>query len=153
MASSIPASVPAEAGARIAPGALPTGRKRPWLAWAAIAFIASLIVVAAAAPLLSPYDPVRQSLRLRLGSPTLEASDGRAHLFGTDHLGRDVLSRVIWGARVSLVIGFAAVAVGGIVGASFGILAGYTGGWADSDNMRVADGHLACQCVLIVIAT
>src|SRR5262245_23477411 len=151
MASSIPASVPAEAGARIAPGALAAGRKRPWLAWAAIAFIASLIVVAAAAPLLSPYDPVRQSLRLRLVSPTLEAADGRAHVFGTDHLGRDVLSRVIWGARVSLVIGFAAVAVGGIVGASFGILAGYRGGWADTAIMTLADAQLAFPFILLAI--
>jgi peptide/nickel transport system permease protein len=151
MASSIPASVPAEAGARLTTGALAPGRKRPWLAWAAIAFIASLIVVAAAAPLLSPYDPVRQSLRLRLVSPTLEAADGRAHVFGTDHLGRDVLSRVIWGARVSLVIGFAAVAVGGIVGASLGILAGYRGGWADSAIMTVADAQLAFPFILLAI--
>jgi peptide/nickel transport system permease protein len=151
MASSIPASVPAEAAAQRAPGALAPRRKRPWLAWAAIAFIASLIVVAAAAPLLSPYDPVRQSLRLRLVSPTLEAADGRAHLFGTDHLGRDVLSRVIWGARVSLVIGFAAVAVGGIVGASLGILAGYRGGWADSAIMTVADAQLAFPFILLAI--
>jgi peptide/nickel transport system permease protein len=151
MASSIPASVPAESGARLAAGALAPGRKRPWLAWAAITFIASLIVVAAAAPLLSPYDPVRQSLRLRLVSPTLEAADGRAHVFGTDHLGRDVLSRVIWGARVSLVIGFAAVAVGGIMGASLGILAGYRGGWADSAIMTVADAQLAFPFILLAI--
>jgi peptide/nickel transport system permease protein len=151
MASSIPASVPAEAGARPAPDALAPRRKRPWLAWVAITFIAGLIVLAAAAPLLSPYDPVRQSLRLRLASPTLYAADGRAHVFGTDHLGRDVLSRVIWGARVSLVIGFAAVAVGGIVGASLGILAGYRGGWADSAIMTVADAQLAFPFILLAI--
>src|SRR5262245_9333613 len=150
MASSIPASVPTDAGALPAADSR-VPRRRPWLAWAAIGLIAGLVVVAAAAPLLAPFDPARQSLRLRLGVPTLEAADGRAHVFGTDHLGRDVLSRVIWGARVSLVIGFAAVAVGGIVGASFGILAGYRGGWADSAIMTVADAQLAFPFILLAI--
>src|SRR5439155_999932 len=84
-------------------------------------FVVVLFVMAAAAPLLAPQDPVRQSLRTRLKPPTLEGTDGVAHLLGTDHLGRDVLSRVIYGSRVSLLIGFAAVMVGSVVGATLGI--------------------------------
>jgi peptide/nickel transport system permease protein len=94
---------------------------------------------------------VRQSLRVRLVAPTLEASDGRARVFGTDHLGRDILSRVIWGARVSLLIGFAAVVVGSLVGAALGIVAGYRGGWADTVIMTVADAQLAFPFILLAI--
>src|SRR5213594_4740615 len=85
-------------------------------------FVALLIVAALAAPLIAPADPIRQSLRGRLSAPTLSGADGRALLLGTDHLGRDVLSRVIYGARVSLLVGFAAVIVGGLLGSTLGLL-------------------------------
>src|SRR5439155_1120500 len=94
--------------------------------------------VAVAAPWLAPHDPTRQALRGRLTAPTLEAADGRARLLGTDHLGRDVLSRVIYGARVSLVVGVAAVVVGGALGAALGIAAGFRGGFTDSVIMTLA---------------
>jgi peptide/nickel transport system permease protein len=123
MASSIPASVPADTA--LAPPA-PRARRLPWLPLVALVFMLALVVMAVAAPWIAPHDPERQSLRVRLATPTLEGADGRAHPLGTDHLGRDVLSRVIYGARVSLVIGFAAVAVGSLVGSSLGILAGST---------------------------
>ncbi len=71
---------------------------------------------------------MRQSLRGRLAAPTWQGSDGRAHLLGTDHLGRDVLSRVIYGSRVSLTIGFSAVLVGGLLGAAAGLGAGFAAG-------------------------
>ena len=152
MASSIPASVPAEAGspAHAAAGGR-VGRRTRRLALAGGAFVAALVLVAAAAPWLAPHDPVRQSLRARLAAPTLEGADGRAHPLGTDHLGRDVLSRAIYGARVSLVIGFAAVLVGGIVGATLGITAGYRGGWVDTAIMTVADAQLAFPFILLAI--
>jgi peptide/nickel transport system permease protein len=114
-------------------------------------FVLLLVVMAAAAPLLAPYDPVRQSLRARLAAPTLSAPDGKAHLLGTDHLGRDVLSRAIFGARVSLVIGFAAVLVGGIVGAALGLLAGFRSGWTDTVIMTLADAQLAFPFILLAI--
>jgi peptide/nickel transport system permease protein len=142
MASSIPASVRAELGPR---------RHVPWIALGALAFVAALFVMAAAAPLIAPHDPVRQSLRLRLKPPTMEAADGRAHPLGTDHLGRDVLSRVIYGSRVSLLIGFSAVGVGILIGATLGIVAGYRRGWLDTVIMTVADAQLAFPFILLAI--
>ena len=143
MASSIPVSVPADV---VAPR-----RRVPWGAVAGVAFVLALFAMAAAAPLLAPHDPVRQSLRVRLKPPTLEGADGFAHPLGTDHLGRDVLSRVIYGSRVSLFIGFAAVVVGGLIGATLGIVAGYRGGWADTVIMTVADAQLAFPFILLAI--
>ena len=149
MASSIPAPVPADAALATAEGA--RRRRLPWLALAAIGFVGLLIVVAAAAPWIAPQDPERQSLRTRLGAPTLEAGDGRAHVLGTDHLGRDVLSRLIYGARVSVVIGFSAVAVGALIGATLGIIAGFRGSWTDSVIMTLADAQLAFPFILLAI--
>jgi len=149
MASSIPAPVPADAALATAEGA--RRRRLPWLALGAIGFVGLLIVVAAAAPWIAPQDPERQSLRTRLGAPTLEAGDGRAHALGTDHLGRDVLSRLIYGARVSVVIGFSAVAVGALIGATLGIIAGFRGGWTDSVIMTLADAQLAFPFILLAI--
>src|SRR5438876_683907 len=106
---------------------------------------------ALAAPVIAPADPIRQSLRGRLAAPTLSGADGRAHLLGTDHLGRDVFSRVIYGARVSLLVGFAAVIVGGLVGATLGLLAGFRGGWTDSMIMTLADAQLAFPFILLAI--
>jgi peptide/nickel transport system permease protein len=142
MASSIPASAPAERTPR---------RRIPVLAVVALGFVAGLFVMAAAAPVLAPHDPVRQSLRVRLKAPTMEAADGRAHPLGTDHLGRDVLSRVIYGSRVSLLIGFAAVGVGSLIGATLGIVAGYRRGWFDTVVMTVADAQLAFPFILLAI--
>lgn len=114
-------------------------------------FIGALVLVAVAAPWLAPHNPERGSLRARLGGPTLEAADGKAHPLGTDHLGRDVLSRVIFGTRVSLTVGFAAVAVGGAVGGLLGLVAGFRGGWLDEVIMTVADAQLAFPFILLAI--
>ena len=148
MASSIPAPAPADAATAPADA---RRRRLPWLVLGAIGFVVLLAVIAVAAPWIAPQDPERQSLRSRLAAPTLEGSDGRTHALGTDHLGRDVLSRLIYGARVSLLIGFAAVAVGGLIGATLGILAGFRGGWADSVIMTVADAQLAFPFILLAI--
>ena len=153
MASSIPASVPVDTIAVDAP-AIRGGagaRRTRRLVIAGGVFVLALAVSALAAPWLAPQDPLRQTLRARLVGPTLQASDGKAHLLGTDHLGRDVLSRVIWGSRVSLLIGFSAVLVGGLLGASLGILAGYRGGFTDSVVMTIADAQLAFPFILLAI--
>jgi peptide/nickel transport system permease protein len=153
MASSIPASAPAEAVAAVAEpaGGGAGARRTRRLVAAGLGFVLAVAIVALAAPWISPQDPTRQSLRGRLAAPTLEGVDGRAHVLGTDHLGRDVLSRVIWGARVSLLVGFAAVVVGGLIGATLGILAGYRGGWLDSAIMTLADAQLAFPFILLAI--
>jgi peptide/nickel transport system permease protein len=150
MASSIPVSVPAEALPAETAGGRVARRTRRLVA-AGASFVLLLALVAITAPWLAPHDPVRQSLRARLAAPTLHGADARAHPLGTDHLGRDVLSRTIFGARVSLVVGFAAVAVGSVVGAALGVMAGYRGGWTDTVIMTVADAQLAFPFVLLAI--
>src|SRR5262245_56422691 len=153
MASSIPASVRTEAVALPlrTPWLRVHGRRVPWMTVAGVCFIALLAIVAIGAPWLAPQDPTRQSLRGRLSPPTLDGADGRAHLFGTDHLGRDVFSRVIYGSRVSLAIGLSAVLVGGVIGAALGIAAGFAGGRVDAVVMTVADAQLAFPFILLAI--
>ena len=152
MASSIPAFGSAETAVVTASAAAGRRARRiRRLTAAGVAFVLVLGVVAAAAPWLAPDDPTRQSLRARLVAPTLEAADGRAHVLGTDHLGRDLLSRMIFGSRVSLLVGFAAVLVGGLVGSALGLLAGFRGGWTDTVIMTVADAQLAFPFILLAI--
>jgi peptide/nickel transport system permease protein len=126
-------------------------RRMPWPTTLGLGFVVLLVAVAIAAPWLAPQDPERQSLRARLEAPTWQGRDDRAHLLGTDHLGRDVLSRMIHGSRVSLSIGFAAVAVGGLVGAGLGLLAGFRRGLIDTVIMTVADAQLAFPFILLAI--
>ena len=153
MASSIPASAPADAVLAASAAGLPARRRRrfPVLVVGGVSFVALLLLVAAAAPWIAPQDPVRQSLRGRLAAPTWQGSDGRAHLLGTDHLGRDVLSRVIHGSRVSLTIGFSAVLVGGLLGAAAGLGAGFASGRVDAAIMTLADAQLAFPFILLAI--
>ena len=151
MASSIPASVSADALVG-APADVRVRRRMPWLVAGGIGFVAALVVMAVAAPWIAPHDPVRQSLRGRLQPPSLApAADGKVHVLGTDHLGRDVLSRIVFGARVSLTVGFAAVLVGGVAGAALGVLSGFHRGWIDTVVMTVADAQLAFPFILLAI--
>src|SRR5262245_58377261 len=95
------------------------------------------LTVALLAPVISPYDPLKQDLGHTLGRPD------RAHLMGTDNVGRDVLSRMIWGTRVSLLAGFGSVALAMIAGGILGLLAGYAGGQTDGFVMRLMDAVLS----------
>ena len=152
MASSTPASAPAStATTRLQAAAGRGARRTRWLIAASAGFVLLLGALAAAAPWVAPHDPTRQSLRARLKAPTLEGPDGRMYAFGTDHLGRDVLSRLIFGTRVSLLVGLAAVVVGGLIGSALGIVAGYRGGWTDTAIMTVADAQLAFPFILLAI--
>jgi peptide/nickel transport system permease protein len=154
MVSSIPASAAPDVAVLepVAPRAGGLRRRGRALVFGGAGFVLALALVAIAAPWLAPQDPTRQSLRTRLAAPTLTAAaDGRAHVLGTDHLGRDVLSRLVWGSRVSLMVGFAAVIVGGVAGAALGLLAGFRGGWLDNVIMTVADAQLAFPFILLAI--
>lgn len=121
---------------------------------AMIAVIIVLIVVACAlfSPLLAPYDPGAQSLTGRLQPPLAVATGGHFHLLGTDHLGRDMLSRLIYGARISLVVGIGASLVAGSLGVLLGLMSGYFGGLVDDAIMRLCDIQLALPYILLAIA-
>jgi peptide/nickel transport system permease protein len=111
-----------------------------------LGILALLVVVAVGAPALSPYHPNEQHDGAELVSPV------RAYPLGTDELGRDILSRVIWGARVSLLVGLVAVAIGAGVGVPTGLVAGYFGGWLEATIMRIWDVLLAFPGILTGIA-
>jgi peptide/nickel transport system permease protein len=112
-----------------------------------------VVLTALAAPLISPFDPIEQDLGdLRLKAPGFRDAAGRVHLLGTDHLGRDLLARVIHGARPALLVGFAAVAISGLIGMAAGLIAGYFGGRLDDLLMRLADIQLAFPFILLAIA-
>lgn len=114
--------------------------------------IVALIVVAAAfSPWLAPYDPDAQTLAARL-APPLATVDGHFHLLGTDQLGRDILSRLIYGARISLLIGLSASLLAGVLGISLGLIAGYAGGRTDDAIMRLSDVQLALPYILVALA-
>ena len=153
MASSIPASdiveaFPAPVAARV--------RDRRWdvlrraarvrLAPFGAAVLALAVLVALAAPVLAPYDPLKQDLGNALAGP------GRAHLLGTDNVGRDVLSRVIWGTRISLIAGFVSVAIALCAGATLGVVAGFCGGRIDGAVMRVMDAVLSFPPLVLALA-
>jgi peptide/nickel transport system permease protein len=118
---------------------------------ASVVVVATMVFVAIAAPWIAPYDPYEQSLETRLGPPVW-AGGSLAHPLGTDQLGRDVLSRLMYGARVSIAIGVMAVLVSGVLGVAAGVAAGFYGGLVDELLMRLADLRLALPFVLLVIS-
>ena len=116
-----------------------------------IAILAGVVFVAIFANALAPYDPEVGTLGDRFRPPVWQTGGSDAHLLGTDHLGRDVLSRLMFGARVSIIVGFAAVIIAGVVGTFLGILSGYLGGWVDQVVMRITDTWLALPAVTFAI--
>jgi len=108
--------------------------------------VAVLFFVAVLAPLISPYDPNDIDRKHILEPPSLQ------HFLGTDDLGRDVLSRMIWGAQISLSVGFVAVGISIIIGMTFGSLSGYYGGWADRIIMRFIDIMLSIPTFFLILA-
>jgi peptide/nickel transport system permease protein len=118
-----------------------------------LAVVVVVLVTAVAAPWLSPFDPIEQDLGdLRLKAPGFRDAGGRVHPLGTDHLGRDLLARVIYGARPALMVGFAAVVISGLIGMAAGLVSGYFGGRVDDALMRLADIQLAFPFILLAIA-
>ncbi len=115
------------------------------LAVVGILFAGAWLIVALLAPWLSPYDPLDQGARL-FQPPSVE------HLFGTDDLGRDVFSRVLWGARVSIPLAVLLVSLSFLIGGTLGAVAGYLGGWVDELVMRAADLVFAVPTILLAMA-
>lgn len=118
--------------------------------------LATLILVGVAiaaifGPWISPLDPNRQDIMMRLADPLTEGRRNAFFLLGTDGLGRDVFSRLLYGARVSLLVGICAILVGGTIGVIAGLLAGYFGGWIDDVIMRLGDIQLAFPFILLAI--
>jgi len=109
------------------------------------------VIAAALAPLLSPADPYAQSLRNRFKPPVWEERGSWAHPLGTDRLGRDMLARILYGARVSLAVGVVAVLLASAVGAAVGLVAGFYGGRVDAILMRVTDATLSFPVILLAL--
>ena len=113
---------------------------------------AAVLIVTVSAPWIAPYDPLAQKLALRLKPPTLTTSTDGAHPFGTDHLGRDLLTRVLYGGRTSLVISGLSVLLAGSLGLMLGVLGGYYRRLGDVLIMRLVEIQLAFPLVLLVLA-
>lgn len=116
-----------------------------------LSIITLMVLTAVFANVLTPYSPVDISLPERLRPPFWERGGSLAHPLGTDPMGRDLLTRMIYGARISLLVGFLGLCIGGGVGAALGLIAGYTGGRVDAFLMRVTDTTLAFPIILFAI--
>jgi peptide/nickel transport system permease protein len=114
--------------------------------------VAVVVLTALAAAVVTPFDPIEQDIGERLKAPLTRDGAGRVHPLGTDHLGRDILARIVFGARPALLVGFAAVAISGVLGMVTGLVAGYFGGRIDDLLMRLADIQLAFPFILLAIA-
>lgn len=113
--------------------------------------ISALIFMTIFAPLIAPYDPSSQSLISRLTPPSWQSGGSMQHILGTDHLGRDILSRIIYGARISLFVGVAVMVLAGGFGVAMGLIAGYFGGRIDAIIMRVVDTIVAFPGLLLAL--
>src|SRR5262249_14315662 len=111
-----------------------------------LSLVLFFVAMALFAPWISPYDPLATSWSAVRKAPSA------AHWFGTDEIGRDVLARVIWGARASLLAGVVSVCISLSIGVPVGLLAGYLGRWVDMAISRVTDAMLACPFLILAIA-
>ena len=111
--------------------------------------ICFFVFIAVAAPLIAPHNPLVQNLKINL-QPGFWA-DKRTYFLGTDNFGRDILSRIIYGARISLTVGFIAVIIGVLLGMTAGVVAGFLGGWVDNVIMRIVDIMFSLPSILLAI--
>lgn len=118
-----------------------------------LAILVAIVAAAALAPLIAPADPARQSLLMRLRPPGFTTAAGQVFWFGTDDLGRDLLSRVIYGARASLMVALLSVAVSLTAGALLGMLAAWFRGWVEVLIMRLVDIMLSIPAILLAVLT
>lgn len=141
------------------PGA-PALRARPsvarrllgtWSARIGVVLVLIVVLMGLLAPVLSPLNPREQDVTARL-LPPFASADGTLHVLGTDPLGRDIFSRIIWGAQVSLIVGIASVALSGSLGVLLGLVAGYAGGRWDALIMRIVDVEMAVPFLVLALA-
>jgi peptide/nickel transport system permease protein len=117
-----------------------------WVVVLGLVIIFILIFAAIFAPLLAPYDPYQQNMKSALAGPS------SSHLLGTDELGRDLLSRIIYGSRISLLVGIVGVSIAGTFGVVLGLLAGYYEGWINIIIMRVVDSLLSLPPLVLILS-
>ncbi|MFL2845586.1 MAG: ABC transporter permease [Candidatus Puniceispirillaceae bacterium] len=117
-----------------------------------VTIVAAVILIALSAPLIAPHDPYHQDLMNRLVPPVWDARGSWEHIFGTDHLGRDYFSRLIYGARISLLIGIGAALISGVIGTLLGVAAGYFGGRVDMVVTFLITVRLSMPVVLVALA-
>jgi peptide/nickel transport system permease protein len=113
--------------------------------------VIAVIFCAVFAPIISPHDATQSNLRARYMPPGYSDNNG-TYLLGTDQLGRDILSRIIIGSRVSVIVGVVAVLIAGTVGVIYGLIAGFIGGWLDSLLMRFVDALLGIPFIILVVS-
>jgi peptide/nickel transport system permease protein len=116
--------------------------------WPVVVIFGVFVTTAIFAPVIAPYDPNEFDLAVKLRPPAWQEGGSTDHLLGTDSLGRDVLSRLIWGARISVTVALLAIASSLLVGVPLGLLAGYLGGWVDHAIMRFVDIMLCLPALL-----
>jgi len=124
-------------------------RRYPLVPLAILLFL--VVIPALLAPVVAPHDPFLGTLSDRLQPPVWQSGGSMDHILGTDKLGRDMLSRIIFGARVSLTVSLIAIFVGGIIGTTMGLISGYFGGRTDSVIMRLVDISLALPTILLAL--
>jgi ABC-type dipeptide/oligopeptide/nickel transport system permease subunit len=141
------------AAATVEPPGTRGGLRRWWRRFArnrgavfGLAVLVVIVLMSVFAPVMAPYDPLAQGVGPALQRPSLE------HWAGTDSFGRDLMSRIIYGARIALVVGVVSVALAMLIGVSLGLAAGYYGGWLDIVVMRVMDGLFAFPIIILAIA-
>lgn len=117
----------------------------------ALLILTGVLIAAIFGPWLAPLDPNRQNIMLRLAEPMADGPRDAVFWLGSDALGRDVLSRLLYGARISLLVGVCAIVVGGTIGTIAGLVSGYFGGWIDDVIMRLSDIQLAFPFILLAI--
>jgi peptide/nickel transport system permease protein len=127
-------------------------RRVPPVVWLCAAILLAVVLAAVLAPLLAPMDPFEQSLLDRLAAPSWLEEGAEGYLLGADEFGRDILSRMLYGARISLAVGLLGVAIGTTLGALLGMVAGYFSGAVDEAIMTLADMQLAFPFILLAIA-
>ena len=115
------------------------------------AVVSIFVAIAIFAPEIAPYDPLKQDLLSRMRPPAWYAHGVTSHLLGTDNYGRDLLSRLLYGARVSMLVGVASMLVSCLIGSVLGMVAAYRGSWVEQVVMRFADAHLAFPEILLAI--